>query len=53
LIGDNSKAREKLGWQPTYDLKGLVQEMVAADLDLFRQNRVLKEAGFLVKNEFE
>lgn len=53
LIGDNTKAREKLGWKPTYDLNGLVQEMVAADLDLFRQNRVLKEAGFLVKNEFE
>jgi len=53
LIGDSTKAREKLGWQPSYDLNGLVKEMVAADLDLFQQNRVLKEAGFAVKNEFE
>lgn len=53
LIGDCSKARQKLGWAPTYDLQGLVQEMVAADLELFRQNNVLKEAGFVVKNEFE
>jgi GDPmannose 4,6-dehydratase len=53
LIGDSSKARNKLGWQPTYDLQGLVSEMVNADLELFRQNHVLKEAGFAVKNEFE
>jgi len=31
----------------------LVSEMVAADLDLFHQNRVLRNAGFAVKNEFE
>lgn len=32
LIGDPSKAREKLGWKPKYDLRGLVKEMIAADL---------------------
>ena len=53
LIGDSSKARQKLGWEPKYDLNELVSEMVTADLDLFRQNRVLKNAGFAVKNEFE
>lgn len=53
LIGDSTKASEKLGWQPKYNLAGLVQEMMASDLDLFQQNRMLKEAGFMVKNEFE
>ena len=34
LIGDASKARTKLGWQPKYDLSALVKEMVAADLKM-------------------
>ncbi len=32
LIGDPSKAKTKLGWQPKYDLAGLVKEMIASDL---------------------
>ena len=32
LIGDPTKAKQKLGWQPKYDLAGLVKEMVARDL---------------------
>ncbi len=32
LIGDASKAREKLGWVPEYDLKELVEEMMASDI---------------------
>jgi GDPmannose 4,6-dehydratase len=39
LIGDASKARTKLGWEPKYDLKALVKEMVASDLKLFKQGR--------------
>jgi GDPmannose 4,6-dehydratase len=33
LIGDATKAREKLGWVPKYDLKSLISEMVNADLE--------------------
>jgi len=33
LIGDASKAKRELGWQPAYSFKQLVQEMVAADLE--------------------
>lgn len=33
LIGDPTKAKQKLGWQPQYDLAALVKEMVAADLE--------------------
>lgn len=35
LLGDPSKAKSKLGWEPKYDLKSLVNEMVESDLRLF------------------
>ncbi len=53
LIGDNTKAKSRLGWEPKYSLEELVNEMVAADLELFKKNQLLREAGFEVKNEFE
>ncbi|MFI5154415.1 MAG: GDP-mannose 4,6-dehydratase [Chitinophagales bacterium] len=53
LIGDATKAREKLGWAPKYDLPALVKEMVHADLELFRREKVLKESGFYIRNQYE
>ena len=53
LIGDATKAKTQLGWQPRYDLAAMTSEMVKADLELFRKNRLLKDAGFSVKNEYE
>ena len=53
LIGDPTKAKEKLGWTPKRNLKTLVKEMVAADLELFKKDQVLKREGFAVKNEYE
>ena len=53
LLGDPSKAKTKLGWTPRYDLTGLTSEMVRSDIELFRRNQLLKDAGFSVKNEFE
>lgn len=53
LIGDNTKARDKLGWEPQYSLEELVNEMVASDLELFKKDQLLREAGFEIKNEFE
>lgn len=43
LIGDNTKAKTKLGWQPKYNLEMLVKEMMAADVDLFKKEKHLKE----------
>jgi GDPmannose 4,6-dehydratase len=46
LIGDPTKAMTKLGWKPKYDLKMLCEEMVAADVALFKNkqfNKVGKE----------
>jgi len=53
LIGDATKAKEKLGWQPKYSLQEMVTEMVAADLELFKREQWLKENGFKINNEFE
>ncbi|HPB53123.1 MAG TPA: GDP-mannose 4,6-dehydratase [Saprospiraceae bacterium] len=53
LVGDASKARQLLGWQPKYDLNALVREMVAADIDLFRRSKMLSEHGFDIAREYE
>jgi len=53
LIGDATNARTKLGWQPKYDLQALIKEMVHADIDLFSREKLLKDAGYKVKNQFE
>jgi GDPmannose 4,6-dehydratase len=48
LIGDATKAREKLGWEPQHTLSELVDEMVKADLKLFRKDVLLKQEGYKV-----
>ena len=53
LIGDPSKAHAKLGWMPEYDLPMLVREMVDSDIQLFRREKILKDSGFSVKNQYE
>lgn len=53
LIGNPAKAKRQLGWTPSYDLQGLVQEMVAADLEIFQKEKLLKDSGFKIKNQFE
>ncbi len=53
LIGDATKARTKLGWQPKYDLNALIQDMVHADLRLMRKDEYLKRGGFQTLNYFE
>ncbi|TWI19930.1 MULTISPECIES: GDP-mannose 4,6-dehydratase [Sphingobacterium] len=53
LIGDPSKSKKKLGWEPKYNLQGLIKEMVEADLTLFQKEILLKSAGFTIKNQHE
>jgi GDPmannose 4,6-dehydratase len=53
LIGDPTKCKQKLNWKPKYDLNGLVSEMVAADVDLFEKQNLLKKSGYTIKNQFE
>jgi GDPmannose 4,6-dehydratase len=53
LIGDASKAKNKLGWIPEYDLKELVVEMMQSDIKLMQKECYLKEGGFSSNNYFE
>jgi GDPmannose 4,6-dehydratase len=53
LIGDPSKANNKLNWKPKYDLPMLVNDMVQSDLELFKKERLLKDSGFRVNNHHE
>jgi len=53
LIGDPTKSKTKLGWTPKYDLAGLVKEMVAADVDHFKKEKLLKDNGYYIKSQFE
>ena len=53
LIGDASKAKNKLGWVPEYDLKYLVKDMMRSDVELMRKDQHLKEGGYQILNYFE
>ena len=53
LIGDASKARSVLHWNPEYDLDALIKEMVASDFRLMQKEKFLKENGFNTLNYFE
>ncbi|WP_457608466.1 GDP-mannose 4,6-dehydratase [Nitratifractor sp.] len=53
LIGDPTKAREKLGWEPEYTLRELVEEMMASDLKLMKKDEYLKAGGYTIMNYFE
>jgi GDPmannose 4,6-dehydratase len=53
LIGDASKAFNKLGWKPKYTLAELVKEMVASDVKSFTKNQILRAHGFEYTNEYE
>ena len=53
LIGDASKAREKLGWVPEFDLQDLVKDMMQSDVKLMQKDQYLKEGNFKTFNYFE
>ena len=53
LIGDASKAREKLDWTPTHDVASLCHDMVHGDVRLCQREAMLKREGFATRNEFE
>ncbi len=53
LIGDPTKAQEKLGWKPKYDLQALVTDMIQSDLHLVKKDDYLKKGGFKTLNYFE
>jgi GDPmannose 4,6-dehydratase len=48
LLGDASKAHQKLGWRPKVSFEDLVKMMVEHDMDLARQEQTLTQAGHRV-----
>ena len=53
LLGDPTKAKTKLGWQPHYDLPMLVKDMVASDIALMKRDKYLKDGGHKIFRYFE
>ena len=53
LIGDPTKAQQKLGWKPKYNLQQLVTEMILADVELFKKDKYLQEGGHRTMNYYE
>lgn len=47
LVGDSSKAREKLQWYPKHDLNSLIINMITSDLQLARKEQVMRDNNFL------
>ncbi len=53
LIGDPSKAKRVLGWEPEYNLETLCADMVQNDLQIMKKEAYLKAGGFKTMNYFE
>ena len=48
MLGDPTKAKELLGWEPKITLEEMCAEMVAHDLDQAKQKSLLKSHGFSI-----
>ncbi|PRY15779.1 GDPmannose 4,6-dehydratase [Pontibacter ummariensis] len=53
LIGDATKSKTKLGWEPKYDLPALVKDMMQADVKLFKRDTYLLDGGHRILNYHE
>ncbi|KQB99615.1 GDP-mannose 4,6-dehydratase [Pedobacter sp. Hv1] len=53
LLGDPTKSKTQLGWEPKYDLPALVKDMMQSDLHLMKKDEYLKEGDFKTLNYFE
>ena len=53
LIGNPTKSKSILGWEPEYDLNGLLKDMMKSDIALMKKDSYLKKGGYNIKNYFE
>jgi len=53
LIGDPTKAKEKLGWVPEHDLASLVKDMMQSDVKLMQKQQYLKKGGYSTNNNID
>jgi len=53
LLGDPTKAKEKLGWEPKITLEEMAHEMMENDINIAKRDSLVKENGFKIENYFE
>ncbi len=53
LIGDPTKAKKQLGWEPKYSLSSLIEDMMHNDIKVMKKESYLKEGGYKILNYFE
>ena len=53
LVGDATKAKQKLGWIPEFNLDDLVKDMMSSDIVLMKKNKYLTKGGFDTLNSYE
>jgi GDPmannose 4,6-dehydratase len=53
LIGDPSKAKEKLGWVPEHDLESLIKDMMQSDVKLMQKDQYLISGGYRANNNLD
>ncbi len=53
LLGDPTKAEQKLGWKREYKLEDLVNDMMASDLKLMTKDQYLQDGGYRIHNYYE
>ena len=53
LMGDATKARTKLSWEPQYDLDILIEDMMQNDIKEMKKEAYLREGGYRILNYFE
>jgi GDPmannose 4,6-dehydratase len=53
LLGDPSKAKQELGWEPEITFEQLVQEMIVEDLKLAERDQIVSQKGYKAYNYFE
>ena len=46
LLGDSTKARRQLGWQPRVGFEELIDMMIAADMEITEKEKTLRDAGY-------
>jgi GDPmannose 4,6-dehydratase len=53
LLGDSTKAKEKLGWSPKITLENMVHEMMESDINIAKRDSLVKKHGFKAPDFFE
>jgi GDPmannose 4,6-dehydratase len=53
LLGDASKAKDKLGWIPKIEFKEMVREMMENDINIAKRDSLVKQHGFKAPDYLE